>query len=214
MKKTILFFLAALAAQPALAVPQPSLAEMRSAATRFRSVDVALAEGYVRDPSGACHTAEMMGRPAGQGAMGIHYFRPDLLGIAGPPNPRVDGTGTHTDWNRPAVLLYEPQADGSMQLVGVENLVFQAAWRAAGHSGPPRLHGRAWDTMADDPTTPLDEAHGFAPHFDQHVWLFRANPRGTYEPFNPNVTCAHHRGSATAHGGHGGHGGHAANRER
>jgi hypothetical protein len=49
-----------------------------------------------------CDTAEMMGRPASLGAMGIHFFRPDLLGISAPPNPRVDGIGTHTDFRRPA----------------------------------------------------------------------------------------------------------------
>ena len=29
-------------------------------------------------------------------------------------------------------MIYEPQADGSLELVGIENLVFQAAWKAAG----------------------------------------------------------------------------------
>ena len=59
---------------------------------------VALAEGYIRDPGNMCDAAEMMGKPAKLGVMGIHYLRPDLLGITGPPNPRVDGTGTHTDF--------------------------------------------------------------------------------------------------------------------
>ena len=45
--------------------------------------------------------------------------------------------------------------------------------------------------MADDPSTPGDEAHGFMPHYDQHVWLFRENPMGVLMPFNPNVTCEH-----------------------
>jgi hypothetical protein len=47
-----------------------------------------------------CDTAEMMGRPAEYGVMGIHFFRPDLLGITGPPDPRVTGTGTHTDFRQ------------------------------------------------------------------------------------------------------------------
>jgi hypothetical protein len=46
--------------------------------------------------------AAMEGLPAENGAMGIHYFRPDLLGLTGPPNPRVNGTGTYTDFNAPA----------------------------------------------------------------------------------------------------------------
>jgi len=88
----------------------------------------------------------------------------------------------------PAVLLHEPQADGSMVLVGVENLVFTRAWEAAGNSTPPVFLGRSFDYMADDPDIPGDQAHGFEPHYDQHVW-FRTNPRGNLEPFNPAVSC-------------------------
>jgi hypothetical protein len=47
--------------------------------------------------------------------------------------------------------------------------------------------------MIDDPSTPVDEAHLFEPHHDRHVWLYRANPNG-FAPFNPAVTCEHHRG--------------------
>ena len=188
---------------------EPTLDDMRAATARFRNAEVALAEGYVRDPTDTCHVAADMGQPASLGGMGIHFFRPDLLGITAPPNPRVDGNGTHTDFSRPAILIYEPRADGSLDLVAVENLVFQAAWRAAGHTDRPSVHGRRWDPMADDPATPTDEAHGFEPHFDQHIWLWRANPRGTYEPFNPTVTCAHHRSQGAGHAGHAGHGAHS-----
>ena len=171
---------------------EPSLAEVRAATERFQDVKVALADGYIRDPSDMCETADMMGRPASAGAMGVHYFRPDLLGITGPPNPRVNGTGTYTDFRAPAILIYEPQADGSMQLVAVENLVFKASWAAAGHASPPTFHGVAYDSMQDDPATATDEAHNFEPHFDRHVWLYRENPNGMFEPFNPAVSCAHH----------------------
>lgn len=117
---------AALVPPPVAAHPQtePTLEEVRAATGRFQDVKVALAEGYVRDPDDMCVTADMMGLPASVGAMGVHYIRMDLLGIAGPPNPRVSGSGTHTDFRKPGVLLYEPQADGSLALVGVENLVF------------------------------------------------------------------------------------------
>jgi hypothetical protein len=183
------------AATPAPHGPgEPTLAEVRSATERFQDVDVALAEGYIRDPFDLCDTAEMMGRPASQGAMGIHFFRPDLLGITAPPSPRVDGNGTHTDFRQPSILIYEPQADGSLQLVAVENLVFAAAWHAAGHAGPPTFHGVPYDSMKDDPDTAVDEAHMFAPHYDRHVWIYRDNPNGVFTPFNPAVSCAFHRG--------------------
>jgi hypothetical protein len=186
---------AAFANPPATADPgpaspsEPTLAQVKAAAEKYRDVRAALADGYIEDPSGMCETADMMGKPAALGAMGVHYFRPDLLGIAGPPNPRVDGTGTYTDFSKPAVLLYEPEADGSMQLIGVENLVFEKAWTAAGHKKPPTFHGIAFDHMVDDPTTTIDEAHGFMPHFDRHVWVFRDNPNGVFAQYNPNATC-------------------------
>lgn len=175
----------------AIAPAEPDLDDVRRATERFRDVNVALAEGYVRDPMNVCETAEHMGLPAETGAMGVHYARFDLLEITA-TEPRVDGTGTHRDFLQPAVLLYEPQADGSMELVGVENLVFMAAWEAGGSTAPPTFHGVEWDHMMDNPSTELDEAHGFAPHFDRHVWLYRDNPNGIFMPFNPAVSCAHH----------------------
>jgi hypothetical protein len=174
---------------------EPTLAEVRQATERFRDVKVALAEGYIRDPFDLCDSAAMMGRPASLGAMGIHYFRPDLLGITDPPSPRVNGAGMHTDFRQPAILIYEPKEDGGLELVAVENLVFAAAWRAAGHSAPPTFHGVPYDSMADDPATTIDEAHMFEPHFDRHVWIYRDNPNGVFTPFNPAVSCANHRGA-------------------
>jgi hypothetical protein len=179
---------------------EPTLAEVRRATERFRDVKVALAEGYIRDPFDLCETAEMMGRPASLGAMGVHYFRPDLLGISAPPSPRVNGVGIHTDFRRPSILIYEPAANGSLQLVAVENLVFARAWRETGQSAPPTFHGVPYDTMIDDPNTATDEAHMFEPHFDRHVWIYRDNPNGVFAPFNPAVTCAHH-GGARSHSG-------------
>jgi hypothetical protein len=190
---TTLAPLAASSARPAPGPGEPTLAEVRAATERFRDVKVALAEGYIRDPGDMCETAEMMGRPASQGAMGIHFFRPDLLGITGPPSPRVDGTGTHTDFRQPSILIYEPQKDGSLALVAVENLVFARAWRESGQSAPPTFHGVAYDSMVDDPNTAIDEAHMFEPHFDRHVWIYRDNPNGVFAQFNPMVTCAHHQ---------------------
>ena len=187
---------AAVASTPPAPGPgEPTLAEVRRATERFRDVSAALAEGYIRDPFDLCDTAAMMGRPASLGAMGIHYFRPDLLGITAPPSPRVGGVGTHTDFRRPSILIYEPQENGALELVAVENLVFAAAWHAAGHAEPPTFHGVPYDSMMDDPGTAVDEAHMFEPHFDRHVWLYRDNPNGIFTPFNPAVTCASHRGA-------------------
>lgn len=178
---------------PALLHAQDAdLAELRTALGKYQDVNAALADGYIPDPSGSCVAAGAEGLPPELGAMGIHYIHPELLGLTG-NDPVVTGTGTNTDFTTPAALLYEPQADGSLQLVGVENLVFEEAWKAAGNTEPPMFNGRPWDYMADDPATEAHEAHGFAPHYDQHVWLFRDAAAGAeLEPFNANVTCEHH----------------------
>jgi hypothetical protein len=166
---------------------------VRIATERFRDVNIALAEGYVRDPADHCITAAEEGLPAELGGMGIHFLRPDLLGLT-MTEPRVDGTGTHTDFDNPAILLYEPQADGSLTLVGAENLVFKKAWEEAGNTEPPVFAGRTWDYMEDDPATDVDEAHGFAPHYDQHVYLLAGPAADAVNPFHAAITCEYHEG--------------------
>ena len=205
MKQCLLgLALLALLAEPVTAgAAEPDLAAIRAATERFRDVEVALAEGYISDPMKVCDTADMMGRPTALGAMGVHYFRPDLLGITAPPNPRVDGSGTHTDFLKPGILIYEPQADGTLELVAVENLVFAKAWHDAGNPLPPSFHGVEYDSMKDDPTTVIDEAHMFEPHYDRHVWLYRDNPNGMFAQFNPNVSCAHGTTHMAGHQQHG-----------
>ena len=168
---------------------EPTLDQVRAATAKYQDVKAAIADGYVRDPMDECVTAASIGYPPASGAMGIHYARDDLLGITGPPNPRVTGTGTYTDFNKPAILLYEPQPDGSLKLVAVENLVFEKAWNAS-HKSPPTFQGVPYNRMADNPATPVDEGHMFMPHFDRHVWLYRDNPNGMFAQFNPNVSCA------------------------
>jgi hypothetical protein len=173
---------------PALA---DELAIIYEATRRFEDVEVALAEGFVPDPMNMCERASHMGLPAFLGAMGIHYFRPDLLEITD-TEPRVNGTGTYTNFRAPGVLIYEPQADGTLQLVALENLVFAEAWSAAGHSAPPDFMGRTYFHMINNPLTATDEAHNFEPHYDLHLWLYRENPHGLFSPFNPAVSCEHH----------------------
>jgi hypothetical protein len=172
------------------AAEAPEVAAMRLAAAKYTDVNVALADGFVPDPSGMCINAEMEGMPAELGAMGIHYFRPDLLQITA-GEPRVAGMGTHTDFTQPGVLIYEPQADGSLELVAIENVVFEAGWQAAGNTAPPSFMGNEYVHMADDPATAPDEAHGFENHYELHVWIPRENPSGMFSPFNPAVSCQH-----------------------
>jgi hypothetical protein len=185
----------------ALAVPTAATAQdvaaeiekVRKATMKYNDIKVALAEGFVLPPPGDCVSAAHEGLPAAWGAMGLHYVNPKMLKIT-QGKPRVSGESTHTDFMKPAILLYEPQADGSLVLRGVENLVFLHAWKKAGNLAPPIFAGRIWDTMADNTSTPGDEAHGFEPHHDQHVYFKKmANPKQQLMPFSQSVTCKHHK---------------------
>ena len=174
-----------------------ALEEIRAATEKYQDPEAALADGYIRDPMNLCSTAPEEGLPAELGGMGIHFFRPDLLAIAGTA-PRVSGTGTHTDFLQPGVLVYYPSETGTLKLGAVENLVWEDAWRSAGNEGPPEYHGYAYTHRIDDPATPdVDEAHMFEPHYELHVWLYEDNPAGLFAQYNPRVGCDHHDGPKT-----------------
>ena len=170
---------------------------IRKATAKYENVEVALAEGYIRDPSNLCVMAPVEDLPVQLGGMGVHFFRPDLLGITA-TGPLVEGDGTHTDFLQPAILLYVPDQTGALRFAGVENLVFEDAWRAAGHTGPPDFMGRQYWHRIDNPaTTDIDEAHMFEPHYELHIWTELDNPSGIFTPYNPAVSCDHHDGPKT-----------------
>ena len=172
-------------------VPAPDSPEVMAlvqVANKYKDVNVALSEGYI-PADGMCVTAAMEGLPGELGGMGVHYIRPDLLKITA-VTPRVNGMSTHTDFMQPGILIYEPTADGQMELVAIESLVFTKSWHDAGNTTPPNYEGVEYNHMLDNPATPGDEAHGFEEHYDLHAWVAgRENPAGMFEPFNPAITC-------------------------
>lgn len=168
------------------ALPEGALDDVRAAVERFRDPSVAEAEGFIRDPTDVCEVPANLGGDDTEAAMGIHYLHPERLGLP-PGGTRLDVTATHTDFLEPAVLVYEPMEDGTLELVAVENLVSARAWARAGHDTAPRFHGVEW------PLTPDDPARVIEAHYDLHLWLFRDNPRGATAPYNPAVTCRHHQ---------------------
>ncbi len=154
-----------------------TLASIRAATAAFHDVNVAVAAGYAQGSS--CEQRA-------QGAMGYHYPNQALLGIAGRRGtpPLVWGTDAAIDLLKPEVLLYAPTADGSLELVAVEYVVFAAAWDAV-NAAPPALAGVEMPLMSGQ------GAHGFEPHYELHVWLWRHNPLGMFAQWNPDVTCAY-----------------------
>jgi hypothetical protein len=174
-----------------------ALDEIRAATEKYQDPEIALADGYMRDPGNLCTSATEEDLPAQLGGMGIHFFRPDLLGLTG-TQPRVAGTGTHTDFLQPSVLVYFPDEKGTLKLGAVENLVWAEPWKATGNTGPPDFHGyQYWHRIDNPATADVDEAHMFEPHYELHLWLFEPNPAGLFSPYNPRVGCDHHDGPKT-----------------
>jgi len=143
------------------------LARIRAGTALYQQFDRAVAAGFV-DPSGV---RECVAHPE-FGGMGVHFVnfeRYEILEI---------------DPAHPEILLYEPQEDGSMRLVGVEFAVNAEAWLAAGNAGPPSLAGTAYDPPNPAAGNPLVQTS-----WTLHVWTWQSNPNGMFLPFNPRVRC-------------------------
>lgn len=150
-----LLAVAAAAAGADSAKTDRQLDKVKQATARYKDVAKAEAAGYVA--VGECVATK-------SGAMGVHYLNAALLG-----DPKLD-------IKKPELLLYEPQEDGKMKLVGVEWMQLDTGQRA------PRLFGRRFDgPMNHDGSAPW--------HFDLHVWTVRKNPRGTFAQYNRRVSC-------------------------
>ena len=139
------------------------IADIRAATARYHDVALALRDGYV--PVGPCDEA------AGRGAMGSHYLHPGRA------------ADTVVDARRPEVLLYEPQDDGSLRLIGVEYFVADADQDLATDDDRPSLLGHAFDgpMLGHEPGMPV--------HYDLHAWVWRHNPTGSFSIWNPRVSC-------------------------
>lgn len=136
------------------------LAAARRATAGYQRVDRAMAAGWSVVVSPCVEVP-------GLGGMGYHYLNPAL----------ADGTA---DASAPEILLYEPQKNGRLRLVGVEYVVpFEYEPREADGGTPPELFGRAFSESED--------ADGWA----LHAWIWRHNPAGMFADFNPNVSCEH-----------------------
>src|SRR5690606_34435960 len=135
----------------------------------FHSVEKAMAAGYM--PFGPCVTHDELG------GMGQHYVNFKL----------VDGKLNH---RQPEALLYEPQKNGRMKLIGVEYIIHADQWVS---STPPVLGDQAFDVYINSPFNPLDFNN-----YQLHAWVWKHNPAGMHAAFNPMVSC---RFAATA-GGH------------
>ena len=135
---------------------------VRDSTQQFLDVANAIADGY--GPLLGCTSGDL------EGSMGLHYANADLVG---------DGV---LDASHPEVLMYQPMADGSMRLLGVEYVVIAEAWDAA-NAAPPVLMGQLLH-YEESPNR-----YGLPAFYALHVWAWKANSKGTFADWNPNVSC-------------------------
>jgi hypothetical protein len=84
---------------------------------------------------------------------------------------------------QPEALMYQPATDGSYRLVGVEYLVFAAAWDSA-HAAPPSLFGHTFSLVE------AGNRYSLPPFYELHAWIWNENPNGMFFEWNPRITCA------------------------
>jgi hypothetical protein len=159
---------AVLAPAATAAAKQGGLSVARGATASFHDIGAANAAGYVfrvTDVDGIACIDE-----PGTGGMGVHYAKPDILF-----DDKIDAA-------TPELLVYEPRPNGGLRLVAVEYFVFKAAWDA-NHGAPPSLFGRQFEEM-DKPNR-----YGVDEFYELHAWVWRHNPLGMFDDWNPRVSC-------------------------
>lgn len=136
--------------------------DVKAATARFHSVKQAEQAGYrLASPCTAS--------PAG--AMGFHFENAELMN-----DPDVDP-------RKPEILLYAPGPGGNLELVGIEY------WKAEADNDPGTPESRP-SVLGQPFNGPMPGHHpGMPTHYDLHVWLWQANPLGTFAQFNPTVHC-------------------------
>jgi hypothetical protein len=104
--------------------------------------------------------------------MGVHLLNPKLL-------------DTTINPGRPEALVYRPQANGALKLAALEYIVFKQAWEDARgvDALPPSLYGRPFLL------TPAPNRFGIPSFYALHAWVWKNNPSGTFQPWNPKVRC-------------------------
>jgi hypothetical protein len=136
---------------------------VRDSTERYKNVAMAEADGYALQFG--CVTGE------DSGAMGLHYVNGNLV------NSGV------LDAAHPQIVIYEPTPSGELRLIGADYLLIADAWNAK-HSGPPELMGQLFHLF------PSPNRFGLPAFYTLHVWAWKANPKGAFVNWHPNVSCA------------------------
>ena len=133
-----------------------AVAEVRNVTTRVHDIVAAHAAGYNDQFPKGCARSE-------EGAQAYHWINWDLV-------------DDKVELLRPELLMYEPQPNGSRQLIGVDYVVPFDKWTSP---NPPTLLGVEF--MRNEPLKV----------WALHIWAWRPNPSGMFAAWNPKVSCKH-----------------------
>ncbi|QJR37836.1 hypothetical protein [Gemmatimonas groenlandica] len=147
----------------ALTVEQKQgIALARNGTARFHNFKAAEDAGYsIQFPAGCAVDASSGPDDPSEGAQAYHYMNKALVD---------DGV---IDLEHPELLMYEPQKNGSLQLVGVDYVVPRTFPK------PAPLLGMEFVEVN------VQGAEVWA----LHIWAWRPNSNGTFYPWNPAVSC-------------------------
>jgi hypothetical protein len=152
--------LAAVSITVVSAAGQGDLGKLRAATVAYKDPEAAMAAGY-----GLVDGLDHCFNNPGVGAMGVHYINTAAL-------------DTTVEMLKPEAMVYHALPNGTLRLGAVEYIVPAAPWDAEGHGAPPSVLGQSFH---------LNEALGV---YVLHAWIWRENPAGIFEDWNPKVTCA------------------------
>jgi hypothetical protein len=152
----------------------------RSATAKYYNLTVTKKAGYsiLADAAGITCIAEPQ-----MGAMGVHYVKGDLV-----KDPAIDAT-------HPETLVYAPDRHGGLHLAALEYVVIKSDWDVkqpqppslgVGNPvapAPPMLFGHEFNF------TNAPNRYGLPPFYSLHAWVWKDNPAGTFEMWNPSVHC-------------------------
>ena len=132
----------------------PLVDKVRKATARFRDINVALGEGWVRGTP--CVSSPQ------SGAMGVHFILPSRV---------FDGA---LNASEPEALIYEPQANGSYRFVGVEFIVIADEWAQRNPGSTPSLDGHLTNLVS------APNRYGLPSFYELHVWAWQNNPNDSF----------------------------------
>jgi hypothetical protein len=158
----------AIAVSAAAAGPRrDAVAEARHATRKFHSEQAVKDAGYAKftDVNGIT----CIDGPKDQGNMGIHFVNGSL----------IDGT---IRADQPEAVLYERTATG-LALTAVEYIIKVSDW-----------HGSKAPELFDHPFMLISAPNrfGLPPFYALHAWIWKDNPNGRFNPWNPDVHCTSH----------------------